>query len=180
MMQTKLESAIRSFRVDIPQADLDDLHDRLRRTVWPDELPGVGDAYGVTNARVRELTEYWLREFDWRRLEARLNAVPQFKTEIDGEDIHFLHVTSSRADATPMVLTHGWPGTVVEYLNAIRPPDGTIVAGCAGVSRRHPVAAGLWFLGAYADHRVESVPHCQSSCRVDAPSRLRSIHRRRQ
>lgn len=120
-MQTKPESDIRPFRVDIPQDALDDLHDRLRRTAWPDELPGVGDAYGVTNTRVRELTEYWLREFDWRRLEQRLNAWPQFKTEIDGEDIHFLHVRSTRADATPMILTHGWPGTVVEYLNAIRP-----------------------------------------------------------
>ena len=114
-------TAIRPFRIDIPQADLDDLHDRLRRTIWPDELRGVRDEYGVTNKRVQELAEYWLGEFDWRRLESRLNVLPQFKTEIDGEDIHFLHVTSSRADATPMILTHGWPGTVVEYLNAISP-----------------------------------------------------------
>src|SRR5262245_28849893 len=121
MMQTMPGTEIRPFRIDIPQADLDDLHDRLRRTIWPNELRGVGDAYGVPNKRVQELAEYWLREFDWRRLEARLNAVPQFKTEIDGEDIHFIHVKSSRPDATPMILTHGWPGTVVEYLKAIRP-----------------------------------------------------------
>jgi pimeloyl-ACP methyl ester carboxylesterase len=121
MMQTKPGSTIRPFRVEIPQADLDELDNRLRRTMWPDELRGVGDAYGVPHARVRELAEYWLQEFDWRRLESRLNALPQFKTEIDGEDIHFLHVKSSRADATPMMLTHGWPGTVVEYLNAIQP-----------------------------------------------------------
>ncbi|WP_219419281.1 epoxide hydrolase family protein [Pseudonocardia nigra] len=114
-------TAIRPFRVEIPQAQLDDLHDRLRRALWPDELPGVGDAYGVPAGRVRELAAYWLDGFDWRAVEARLNAHPQFVTAIDGEDIHFLHVRSSRPDATPLVLTHGWPGTVMEYLDVIAP-----------------------------------------------------------
>jgi epoxide hydrolase len=114
-------TAIRPYRVEIPQVALDDLADRLRRTLWPDELPGVGDSYGVPEDRVRSLARYWLEEFDWRALEARLNAHPQFVTTIDGEDIHFLHVRSSRPDATPLVLTHGWPGTVVEYLDVIAP-----------------------------------------------------------
>jgi epoxide hydrolase len=113
--------AVRPFRVEIPQADLDDLADRLRRTQWPAELPGTGDTYGVPVARVRDLVAYWLDGFDWRAVEARLNSYPQFVTEIDGEDIHFLHVRSSRPDATPLVLTHGWPGTVVEYLDVIAP-----------------------------------------------------------
>lgn len=114
-------TAIRPFRVEIPQAALDDLADRLRRTIWPGELPGVGGAYGMTTDRVRSLATYWLETFDWRAVEARLNAHPQFVTEIDGQRVHFLHVRSSRPDATPLALTHGWPGSVLEYLDVIAP-----------------------------------------------------------
>ncbi|WP_280471543.1 epoxide hydrolase family protein [Nocardia cyriacigeorgica] len=110
---------IRPFTVDIPQAHLDDLADRLRRALSPDELPGVGDSYGVPGDRVRGLAEYWLDEFDWRAVEAKLNAYPQFIADIDGESIHFLHVRSERADALPVILTHGWPGSVLEYLDVI-------------------------------------------------------------
>ncbi|OLT15771.1 epoxide hydrolase [Pseudonocardia sp. CNS-139] len=112
-------TAIRPFRVEIPQAELDDLAYRLRHTRWPAELAGTGDTYGVPTERVRALVAYWLDGFDWRAVEARLNAFPQFVTEIDGEDIHFLHVRSARPDAIPVVLTHGWPGTVLEYLDLI-------------------------------------------------------------
>ena len=115
------DMAIRPYRVEVPQAELDELARRLRDVRWPDELPGVGDAYGQTVERVRELTRYWLDGFDWRAVEARLNSYPQFVTEIDGETIHFLHVRSSRADATPLILTHGWPGSVIEYLDVIGP-----------------------------------------------------------
>ncbi|MGS2613999.1 epoxide hydrolase family protein [Micromonospora sp. LZ34] len=114
-------TAIRPFRVEIPQAALDDLADRLRRTIWPGEPPGVGGAYGMTTDRVRGLATYWLKAFDWRAVEARLNAHPQFVTEIDGQRVHFLHIRSSRPDATPLVLTHGWPGSVLEYLDVIGP-----------------------------------------------------------
>jgi pimeloyl-ACP methyl ester carboxylesterase len=114
-------SAIRPFRVEIPQTALDDLADRLRRTIWPGELPGVGGAYGMTTDRVRDLATYWLETFDWRAVEARLNAHPQFVTEIDGQRVHFLHVRSSRQDATPLLLTHGWPGSVLEYLDVMAP-----------------------------------------------------------
>jgi uncharacterized protein (TIGR03086 family) len=110
--------ALRPFRAEIPQSALDDLQNRLRGALWPDDLPAE---YGVTNERVRALAEYWLEKFDWRAFEARLNAYPQFLTEIDGETIHFLHVRSSRPDATPLVLTHGWPGSIVEYLDVIGP-----------------------------------------------------------
>ncbi|AQA23602.1 alpha/beta hydrolase family protein [Rhodococcus sp. MTM3W5.2] len=112
---------IRPFAIDVPQAQLDDLHERLRRTLWPNELPGVADSYGVPNDRVRALAARWLDGFDWRAVEARINSYPQFVTEIDGEDIHFLHIRSSRPDATPLVLTHGWPGSIVEYLDVIAP-----------------------------------------------------------
>jgi pimeloyl-ACP methyl ester carboxylesterase len=114
-------SEIRPFRVAIAQADLDDLADRLRRTRRPDELPDAGDDYGVPAGRVDQLTAYWRDTFDWRAFEARLNAYPQFLTEIDGQDIHFLHVRSPRADAMPLILTHGWPGSIVEYLDVIAP-----------------------------------------------------------
>lgn len=110
--------ALRPFRAEVPQSALDDLQSRLRGALWPDDLPAE---YGVTNERVRALAEYWLEKFDWRAFEARLNAYPQFLTEIDGETVHFLHVRSSRADATPLVLTHGWPGSVAEYLDVIGP-----------------------------------------------------------
>ncbi|MFI1915427.1 epoxide hydrolase family protein [Nocardia sp. NPDC020380] len=112
-------TAIRPFLIDIPQARLDDLNDRLRKALWPAELPGVGDAYGVPGDRVQRLARYWAEEFDWRALESKINAYPQFTTEIEGEDIHFLHVRSERADAVPVVLTHGWPGSILEYLDVI-------------------------------------------------------------
>ncbi|MEU1954866.1 epoxide hydrolase family protein [Nocardia rhamnosiphila] len=112
-------TAVRPFHIDIPQTRLDDLADRLRRAIWPNELRGVADSYGVPNDRVRGLAEYWLERFDWRALEAKLNAYPQFVTEIDGEDIHFLHIESSRADALPVILSHGWPGSILEYLDVI-------------------------------------------------------------
>ncbi|WP_194827012.1 epoxide hydrolase family protein [Nocardia sp. XZ_19_231] len=114
-------ATITPFRIEVPQAQLDDLAGRLRGALFPDELPGVGDAYGVPAGRVRGLAEYWLEEFDWRALESELNAYPQFTTEIDGEDIHFLHIRSSRPDATPVILTHGWPGSILEYLDVIAP-----------------------------------------------------------
>ncbi|WP_053619256.1 epoxide hydrolase family protein [Nocardiopsis sp. NRRL B-16309] len=106
-------------RIDVPQDRLDDLADRLRRTRRPDALPDAGADYGVPVDRVERLRAHWLEAFDWRALEDRLNAYPQFTTEIDGANIHFLHVRSSREDATPLVITHGWPGSVLEYLNAI-------------------------------------------------------------
>jgi pimeloyl-ACP methyl ester carboxylesterase len=112
-------SEITPTRIDIPQADLDDLAARLRRTRRADALPDTGSDYGVPADRVERLIAHWEEEFDWRALEARLNAHPQFTTEIDGANIHFLHVRSSREDATPLVLTHGWPGSVLEYLGAI-------------------------------------------------------------
>ncbi|BCB81946.1 hypothetical protein GCM10022251_52060 [Phytohabitans flavus] len=112
---------IKPFRIDVPQGDLDDLRDRLDRTRWPDELPGVGWDYGVPVEYVRRLVDYWRTGYDWRRWEAELNKYPQFTTTIDGQNIHFLHVRSPREDAIPLILTHGWPGSIVEYLKAIEP-----------------------------------------------------------
>jgi epoxide hydrolase len=116
-----MSTEIRSFTVAVSQTDLDDIAVRLDHTIWTDSLPGTGDAYGVPVERVAALAAYWRDEFDWRAFEARLNAYPQFVTEIDGEDIHFLHIRSTHADATPLILTHGWPGSIVEYLDVIAP-----------------------------------------------------------
>jgi microsomal epoxide hydrolase len=109
------------FRIDIPQADLDDLADRLARTRWPDELPDVGWAYGVPLGYLRELTEYWRTSYNWREQEARLNAFDQFTTVIDDQKIHFLHVRSPEPDALPLLITHGWPGSIVEFMKIIAP-----------------------------------------------------------
>jgi pimeloyl-ACP methyl ester carboxylesterase len=138
---------ITPFRIDIPQAALDDLRDRLCRALWPDELPGAGDSYGQSAARVRKLAEYWLQEFDWRATEARLNSYPQFTAEIDGERIHFLHVRSSRPDATPLILTHGWPGSVVEYLDVIAPLTEPPSAGDPAFHLVIPSMPGYGFSG---------------------------------
>ncbi|HEY2791360.1 MAG TPA: epoxide hydrolase [Micromonosporaceae bacterium] len=116
-----MDVAIRPYRIDVPQAQLDDLFDRLDRVRWPEELPGTDGTDGMTNDRVRGLVDAWRHRFDWRALEARLNALPQFVTTIDGEDIHFLHIRSERPDALPLILTHGWPGSVVEFLDLIEP-----------------------------------------------------------
>ncbi|SEG83229.1 Pimeloyl-ACP methyl ester carboxylesterase [Nonomuraea solani] len=111
---------ITPFRIDIPQADLDDLRERLRRTRWAAQLPG-GWGRGVPVAYLRELAEYWADGFDWRAREARLNAFPQFTTRIDGQDVHFLHVRSPEPDAVPLIMTHSWPNTIAEFLDVIGP-----------------------------------------------------------
>src|SRR3989440_184550 len=115
------DAEIRPFRIDIPQADLDDLRDRLARTRWPDELPGGGWSRGVPLAYLRELAEYWRTVYDWRAQEARLNQFAQFTTSIDGQNVHFLHVRSPEPQALPLIVTHGWPGSVVEFMNVIGP-----------------------------------------------------------
>jgi microsomal epoxide hydrolase len=115
------QAAIQPFRIDIAQADLDDLRDRLARTRWPDQLAGVGWDYGIPLDYVRELAEYWRTGYDWRVHEARLNAFDQFTTVIDGQRVHFLHVRSAEPDALPLIITHGWPGSIVEFMNIIGP-----------------------------------------------------------
>ncbi|WP_436758618.1 epoxide hydrolase family protein [Streptosporangium sp. V21-05] len=115
------DTGIRPFHIDIPQADLDDLRDRLARTRWPRELPDTGWSRGVPLDYLKDLAAYWAGGFDWRAQEARLNAFPQFVTTIDGQDIHFLHVRSPEPDARPLLLTHGWPSSPYEFLEVIGP-----------------------------------------------------------
>ena len=112
---------IEEFTIDIPQHELDDLAARLAATRWPGALPGTPWERGVPLTYLRELAEYWREEFDWRAQEARLNSYPQYTTRIDGQRIHFLHVRSPEPEATPLLLSHGWPGSVVEFLDVIGP-----------------------------------------------------------
>jgi pimeloyl-ACP methyl ester carboxylesterase len=115
------DDAIRPFRIEIPAADLDDLRDRLARTRWPDQLPGVGWDYGIALDDVRELASYWRTGYDWRVHESRLNGFDQFTTQIDGQTVHFLHVRSGLPGALPLIMTHGWPGSVAEFMEIIGP-----------------------------------------------------------
>ncbi len=112
---------IHPFRIDIPKAALEDLHQRLSRTRLPSPLPGDGWDVGVPVGYLQELLQYWASGFDWRAQEAELNEYPQFTTEIDGQVIHFLHVRSPEPKAMPLLLTHGWPGSFVEFLDLIGP-----------------------------------------------------------
>lgn len=114
-------TALTPFEIDIPQADLDDLTDRLARTRWPNELDGAGTDYGFPLARLRALADYWRTDYDWREHETALNELPHFTTEIDGQNIHFVHVRSSKPDALALILTHGWPGSFLEFLDVIEP-----------------------------------------------------------
>jgi pimeloyl-ACP methyl ester carboxylesterase len=116
-----MSDAIRPFRIEIPQADLDDLHDRLASARWPGELPGVGWERGVPLGYLKELADYWRISYDWRAAETQLNSFPQFTTEIDGQRIHFLHVRSEHPGAKPLLITHGFPSSVAEFWHLIAP-----------------------------------------------------------
>ena len=126
------DTAIRPFSFHAPDDDLADLKRRIAATRWPDKET-VGDAtQGVQLATMRKLADYWATDYDWRKVEARLNAFPNFLTKIDGLDIHFIHVKSKHADALPIIVTHGWPGSVVEQLKIIEPlTDPTAFGGTA-------------------------------------------------
>ncbi len=120
-MTTTTRGDVHSFRIDIPQAEIDRLLHRLDETRWPAPLPGDGWDAGVPVSWLRELAGYWRSGYDWRAAERELNQIPQFTTVIDGQQIHFMHVRSPEKDALPLILTHGWPGSVVEFLDVIGP-----------------------------------------------------------
>src|SRR5580658_6479723 len=115
------DTEIRPFRVDVPDEAIADLRRRIAAVRWPSKELVADRSQGVQLAAVQELARYWATQYDWRRCEAQLNALPQFTTQIDGVDIHFIHVKSKRADALPLIITHGWPGSVIELLEVIGP-----------------------------------------------------------
>lgn len=125
-------TAVRPFRIETPAEALDDLQRRLRATRWPDRETVMDQSQGVQLSTMRALVEYWLTEYDWRKVEARLNSLPMFVTEIDGVDIQFIHVRSRHDDALPIIITHGWPGSIIEQLKIVdRLADPTANGGSA-------------------------------------------------
>ncbi|WP_411144377.1 epoxide hydrolase family protein [Streptomyces sp. x-80] len=138
-----MASEPRPFRIDTPEEDLMDLAERLDRTRWPDELPGAGWSHGVNRAWLRDLVGYWREGYDWRAHEAALNAHPQFTTKIDGQNIHFLHVRSPEPDATPLIITHGWPSTIADFQAIIGPLTDPRAHGGDPADAFHVVAPSL-------------------------------------
>ena len=115
------DSSIRPFKVQIPQAALVDLRRRIAATRWPDKETVADQSQGAQLAKLQQLVRYWGSDYDWRKLEAKLNALPQFTTNIDGVDIHVIHVRSRHSNALPLIVTHGWPGSIIEQLKIIEP-----------------------------------------------------------
>jgi pimeloyl-ACP methyl ester carboxylesterase len=159
-----MNDGIRPFRIDIPQPDLDDLHNRLAHARWPDEVPGVaGWSRGMALVSTKELAEYWRTQYDWRAQEARLNEYPQFVTEIDGQLVHFVHVRSDRAGATPLLITHGFPSSIAEFLQLIQPlvnpaegPAFHVIApSLPGYAFSTPLSGTGWTMGRTARAWVE-------------------------
>ncbi len=138
---------IQPFRIDIPQAQLDDLAGRLARTRWIDELPGTGWERGVPPGCLKDLARYWAGGFDWRKQEAKLNQHPQYTTEIDGQNVHFVHVRSARDDAIPLLLIHGWPGTPADFLAMTSPLTNPPDAGTPAFHLVIPSLPGHAFSG---------------------------------
>jgi pimeloyl-ACP methyl ester carboxylesterase len=133
-MSTTVETAaaIGPFHVDVPEERIDDLRRRIAATRWPDKELVADRSQGVQLAATQELARYWLDEYDFGRVETRLNALPQFVTQIDGVDVHFIHVRSQHADALPLIMTHGWPGSVIEQIDTVGPlTDPTAHGGTA-------------------------------------------------
>lgn len=154
---------IRPFRIEVPQADVDDLHHRLATARWPEQVPGTGGERGMPVKELKELADYWRTGFDWRAAEARLNAYPQFTTEIDGQRLHFLHVRSEHPDATPLMITHGFPSSVAEFLGMIDllvdPAEGpafhVVAPSLPGYGFSTPLSDTGWAMGRTARAWVE-------------------------
>jgi hypothetical protein len=138
-----MDPTIRPFHVDIPQEDLDELRRRILATRWPDKETVADRSQGVQLANLQELVRYWGTDYDWRKAEAQLNALPQFTTTIDGLDIHFLHVRSPHEDALPLIITHGWPGSILELLKIIEPLTDPTAHGGAAEDAFHLVIPSL-------------------------------------
>jgi pimeloyl-ACP methyl ester carboxylesterase len=136
-------TAIRPFEVGFPDADVIDLRTRINATRWPDAETVPDDSQGVRLALMQDVARYWGSEYDWRKCEARLNALPNFLTEIDGLDIHFIHVRSRHEDALPLIVTHGWPGSIVEQLKIIEPLTDPTAHGASAADAFHLVIPSL-------------------------------------
>src|SRR4051794_32971229 len=144
-MSTTVQTAveIRPFRIDVPEEDLDDLRRRIVATQWPEKETVADESQGVPLATMQELARYWATDYDWRKVEAKLNALPQFMTEIDGLDIHFIHVRSEHENALPLIVNHGWPGSVIEQLKIIEPLTNPTAQGASAEDAFHVVIPSM-------------------------------------
>jgi hypothetical protein len=138
-----ISDAIRPFRINIPKEQLVDLRRRIAATRWPERETVTDESQGVPLAMIQELARYWGTDYDWRKCEAKLNALPQFTTEIDGLDIHFIHVRSKHENALPMIVTHGWPGSVIEQLKIVDPLTNPTAHGANASDAFHLVIPSL-------------------------------------
>ena len=141
--QTHNSAAIRPFRVEFPEAEVTELRRRILATRWPERETVDDDSQGVPLAMLQQLARYWATDYDWRACEAKLNDLPQFITEIDGLDIHFIHVRSPHEDALPLVVTHGWPGSIIEQLKIIEPLTNPTAHGASASNAFHLVIPSL-------------------------------------
>src|SRR6516162_2210177 len=171
MSDTTTASAVRPFRIEVPQGEIDELRRRIAATRWPTRELVDDRSQGVQRAAAQALAEYWTTEYDWRRCEARLNAQPQFKTEIDGLDIHFIHVESPHENALPLIMTHGWPGSVIELLETVGPLTDPTAHGGSAEDAFHLVLPSIpgygfsaqptelgWYAGRVAQAWAELMP----------------------
>jgi pimeloyl-ACP methyl ester carboxylesterase len=140
-MATKEE--IRPFSFHAPEAELADLRKRINAAKWPEREQVTDDSQGVQLETMQKLARYWATEYDWRKVEARLNALPNFITNIDGLDIHFIHVRSKHENALPMIVTHGWPGSIIEQLKIIEPLANPTAHGGSAADAFHLVIPSL-------------------------------------
>jgi pimeloyl-ACP methyl ester carboxylesterase len=148
--ETNTSAPIRPFRVNIPEAELVELRRRINATIWPERELVADESQGVQLATMQKLARHWTTDYDWRKVEAKLNALPQFITEIDGLDIHFIHVRSQHQNALPLIVTHGWPGSVIEQLKIIDPLSNPTAHGARASDAFHlviPSIPGYGFSG---------------------------------
>jgi len=137
------KTIIRPFQVNVPEAELTELRRRINSTRWPDRETVTDESQGLPLATIQELARYWATDYDWRKIEAKLNALPQFITEIDGLDIHFIHVRSKHENALPLIVTHGWPGSIIEQLKIIGPLTNPTAHGGSASDAFHLVIPSL-------------------------------------
>ena len=140
---TAVDTTIRPFRIAVPQAALVELRRRIQATQWPEKETVADQSQGVPLAAMQELARYWGTNYDWRKIEAKLNALPQFITEIDGLDIHFIHVRSTNPNALPLIVTHGWPGSIIEQLKIIAPLTNPTASGASASDAFHVVIPSM-------------------------------------
>ena len=144
------KTAVHPFHVNVPEAELTELRRRINTARWPERETVTDDSQGVPLAMIQELARYWAADYDWRTCEAKLNALPQFMTEIDGLDIHFIHVRSDHDNALPLIVTHGWPGSIIEQLKIIDPLANPTAHGASASDAFHlviPSMPGYGFSG---------------------------------